>query len=189
MTFSAQPLKRHRGFSLMEVVIALAVFATGLVVLVGLLPQNLEGMRKSSAKSMQRRIAQNIIGELMLNDWDRLHLFGSKTGELRYFDSQGIPLEEYSDQTVFTARIKVLPRDVNLDQNLSLESAEISESQNYKLPDDEGIEKTTSQHARRVIIEVTDVPLKEFDFDDPANRKRILRVGTVVANLNDVRFE
>ena len=170
----------------MEIVIALGIFATAIVVLLGVLPQNLDGMRKASARSMERRIAQNIIGELMLNDWDRLHLFDSEKGQVRYFDAQGIPLTEFSIETVFTARIRVIPRDVNIDQNRSLESANVSDAQDYRLPDDQGVEKSTNQHARRIIVEITDVPDENFDFNDPANEKRFLRVGSVVANLNDI---
>lgn len=178
--------KRSVAFSLIEVVITLGIFATGLVVLVGVLPQNLNSMRTSSAKSLERRIAQNIIGELMLNDWDKVHLFGAQNGSLRFFDAQGVEMQGFDTKsTIFTARIKVLPRDVNLDQNRSLESVAVSDALNYKLPDDEEILKSTNQHARRIVVEVVDIPDENFDFDDPENKRHILRVGTVVANLNE----
>ena len=42
--------------------------------------------------SLKRRIAQNIIGELMQNEWQRLHLFDSEGNEYRYYDAQGIEI-------------------------------------------------------------------------------------------------
>jgi uncharacterized protein (TIGR02598 family) len=174
------------GFTLIEVVIALAIFSMGLVTLLGMIPQNLDRMRKASSKSIERRIAQNIIGELMLNEWDRLHLFNSSGGDYRYFDAQGIELTGYSFDTIFTARVRVLPRDVNLDQDRSLQTALVSDKGNHGLPDDSSITKSTSQHARRVIVEVTDIPKENFDFDDVTSRRHFLTVGTVIANLNDV---
>ena len=68
-----------------------------------------------------------------------------------------------------------------------LETALISERNNHSLPDDAGsMPKSASQHARRIILEVSDTPLENFNFDDPGNKGRFLRVGTVIANLNDV---
>lgn len=178
--------QNQEGFSLIEIVIALAIFSTGILVLMGVLPQNLEDMRTASSKSMERRIAQNVIGELMLNEWERLHLFNTNSTDYRYFDAQGIEITGFNLNAIFTARVRVLPRDVNLDQDRSLESVSVSQANNQTLPDDENISKSTSQHARRVIVEVTSIPQENFDFDDPRNEGRFLRVGTVVANFNEV---
>lgn len=174
------------GFSLIEIVIALTIFSTGILLLVGVLPQNLDDMRSASAKSMERRIAQNIIGELMLNEWEQLHLFNTPRGSYRYFDAQGIELDDFTLDAIFTARVRILPRDVNLDQDRSLESVPISRVNVQRLPDDESLSKSTNPFARRIIVEVTDIPQEEFDFEDPRNEGRFLRVGTVVANFNDV---
>ena len=178
--------KSDPGFTLIEVVIALGIFSAGFLLLVGIIPNSLDSMRTASSKSLERRIAQNIIGELMLNEWERLHRFNTSSGEYRYFDAQGIELSEFSLQAIFTARVRVLPRDVNLDQDRSLETVPISKRNNHSLPDDNGMTYSTSQHARRIIVEVTDIPLENFDFDDPNNKRRFLQVGTVIANLNDV---
>lgn len=174
------------GFSLIEIVIALTVFSTGILLLVGVLPQNLDDMRTASAKSMERRIAQNIIGELMLNEWEQLHLFNTPRGRYRYFDAQGIELDNFNVDAIFTARVRILPRDVNIDQDRSLENVSVAQFNTERLPDDESLSRSTNRYARRVIVEVTDIPQEEFDFEDPKNEGRFLRVGTVVANFNDV---
>lgn len=175
------------GFSLVEVVLAMAIFSTSLLLLLALLPQNLSSMRESSSLSIRHRIAQNLIAELLLNDWDQLHRFDTDKNVL-YFDTQGIPTEEYTFDTVFLARVRVMPRDVNIDQDRSLERITISSSSAHSLVDDTGVTASTNQHARRIVVEVADSPIEEFDFDDPTNAKHIVRIGTVVANLNDLDF-
>ncbi|MDA7920131.1 Verru_Chthon cassette protein B [Verrucomicrobiales bacterium] len=174
------------AFSLIEVAIALAIFSSGIMLVFSMLPGSLYNMKEASSRSVERRIAKNLVNDLMLNEWDRLHQFDSKQLGIRYFDSQGIELSEHGIDAIFTARIRIHPRDVNLDANRTLERVAISDSEDYALPDDNRTSKSTSQHTRRITIEVTDVPLQSFDFDDVKNANRFRRFSTVVANMKDI---
>lgn len=177
---------RTRAFSLIEVAIALAIFSSGIMLLFLMLPGSLYNMKEAASRSIERRIAKNLVNELMLNEWELLHQFDSKQFGIRYFDSQGIELSEYGIKAIFTARIRIYSRDVNIDPNRTLEKVDISDSQDYALPDDTRLSKSTSKHTRRITVEVTDVPLESFDFDDLENAGRIRRFSTVVANMKDI---
>lgn len=178
--------KSRSGFTLVEVAVALAIFSSTLLLLFLSLPQSLDNMNDASSTSLQRRIAQNLVGEIMLSDWATIHDFSSTGNNLRFYDAQGIPTREFDDLlTIFTARIRILPRDVNIDQDRSLEGLTLPPESFYTLPDDETVLNSTSQHARRIIIEVTNVPVDDFDFDDPENANSIVSMGTLVANLNE----
>ena len=177
---------RSRAFSLIEVAIALAIFSSGIMLLFSMLPGSLYNMKEASSRSVERRIAKNLVNELMLNEWELLHRFDSRQLGIRYFDSQGIELSDYGIDAIFTARIRIHSRDVNIDPDRTLESVDVSDSQDYKLQDDAQLSKSTSQHTRRISVEVTDVPLESFDFDDPKNARSIRRFSTVVANMKDI---
>ncbi len=186
MNHAENPSLRIRAFSLIEVAIALAIFSSGVLLLFSMLPGSLHTMKEASSRSIERRIAKNLVNELMLNEWELLHQFDSRQLGTRHFDSQGIELSEYGIDAVFTARIRVYPRDVTVDPDRTLESITVSDSEDYALPDDTQLTKSTSQHVRRITVEVTDVPLESFDFDDAENAGRFRSFSTVVANMKDI---
>ncbi|TLD71910.1 Verru_Chthon cassette protein B [Phragmitibacter flavus] len=64
-----------KGFSLAEVAIAVAIAATGLVTLLGIIPAGLDSVRGAGETTSSARIASQVIGEIQLSDW------GSKSGE------------------------------------------------------------------------------------------------------------
>ncbi|MDF1739487.1 MAG: Verru_Chthon cassette protein B [Verrucomicrobiales bacterium] len=185
MTPAEEAPRSTYAFSLIEVAIALAIFSSGILLLFSMLPGSLFTMKEASSRSIERRIARNLVNDLMLNEWERLHQFDSRQLGSRHFDSQGIELSEYGMNAIFTARIKIHSRDVNIDPDRTLEEIDISDSGDYSLPDDTYLGKSTSQHSRRITVEITDVPLETFDFDDPENAKRFRSFSTVVANMKD----
>lgn len=185
MTPAVKAPRRAHAFSLIEVALALAIFSSGILLLFSMLPGSLFTMKEASSRSIERRIARNLVNDLMLNEWEVLHQFDSRQLGSRYFDSQGIELSEYGIDAIFTARINIHSRDVNIDPNRTLEEVGISDSEDYSLPDDIYLGKSTSQHSRRITVEITDVPLESFDFDDPENATRFRRFSTVVANMKN----
>ncbi len=100
------------GFSLIEVTISIAITAVALVALMGMLPAGMKTMREATDRAVETRIHQQILGEVMLADWDdqtRLqNLFHDK---IRYYDDQGIELEagmdDFDFSHVYTARIQI----------------------------------------------------------------------------------
>jgi len=172
----------RQAFTLVEVTIALGLVAGGVVVLLALLPASLGTMGEASRTAVERRIAQNLIGELMRTKWEELsYQDGSPP---RYFDSQGIelPLEIWSTRpglVSFTARISVPRQDVRIDQDDTL----LSVSQTIPYSKGDLITPFTNPHLRRVTVDITDVPIQGFDFDDALNRNRFRSYSSVVCNL------
>jgi prepilin-type N-terminal cleavage/methylation domain-containing protein len=64
--------KTHRGFSLTEVAVAIAVIAFAVVVLVALIPTSLEAFRKAIDSTVTAQIAQRIISEAQETDFEFL---------------------------------------------------------------------------------------------------------------------
>ncbi len=78
----------------------------------------------------------------MLSEWQQLHLFNSTRGDYRFFDAKGIELDDFSIYVTFTALLRVLPRDANLDQNRSLESVPVSSGYKQGLPADKNFKQS-----------------------------------------------
>ncbi len=60
---SAQRHSSSSGFSLVEVVLALAVVAVGLITIIGLFPQGLSSARRAMDDSLSAMVAQDVIAE------------------------------------------------------------------------------------------------------------------------------
>jgi len=87
---------RH-GFSLVEVVIALAIAATGFVTLLGLLPQGLAMSRSAASMAAKTRIVELMAGELASTPWSKISWTGhgnTASGGKRFFDDQGIEVKQ-----------------------------------------------------------------------------------------------
>ncbi len=76
-----------QGFSLVEVTIAVAVAALGLVTLMGLLPQGINMARESAQMSTGSRIIQKLSGEMQSASWEDITWKGYSP--LRYFTAEG----------------------------------------------------------------------------------------------------
>jgi uncharacterized protein (TIGR02598 family) len=178
---------------LIEVTLSLGIVASGILLLFALVPEGLNTLHEASKKSMGRQIAQNIISDMLLHDWDELHTFdsvgtgGSGVG-VRYFDDYGIELTAaQKDDAVFRVRVRVAPRDMVLDHYNPLPAAP-----NYQLPDDPGtFGNGTMANLRRVHVDITNVPTPYFD--NPANfgtnsqpDHRVRTFTTIISNQMDV---
>jgi uncharacterized protein (TIGR02598 family) len=86
----AFPPPEAKAFSLIEVMLALAIASVGFVTMLGLLPHGLHLVQTSAEMSAEARIKQKLSGELLLASWDELTWNGY--GPTRYFNDQGIEL-------------------------------------------------------------------------------------------------
>ncbi|HUF63645.1 MAG TPA: Verru_Chthon cassette protein B [Verrucomicrobiales bacterium] len=78
---------RSGAFTLVEVTIALGICATVLMTLLALLPTSLETMRQAAAMATEARIAESIVGEAQLTDWQEM--IENMDGAVLYFDAEG----------------------------------------------------------------------------------------------------
>ena len=132
------------GFSLVEVVIAMAIAAVGIVSILGLLPHSLETIKKTGNLTSEARIVQKIAGEYNLGGWTE----GADT-RYQYFDDQGIEIERsdpgFQNRFVYVARLDV-------------------PALNVSLPSDGGTGQV-QQNLRRVIVKIAAVPVLDFNFE------------------------
>ena len=128
-----------RGFTLIETVLAIGIVATVLVALLGLLPTGSQILSEAGRGTVGARIAQQLIGEVQLAEYDDIDQFNNKT---RYYNDMGTAVSPADSTRVYTARIEV-------------------ESGNPPIP---GAKE--SEYLRRVIIKVSNNPGSP-DFSDP----------------------
>src|SRR5690606_28035563 len=88
---------RERGFSLIEVTIAMAIAAVALVTLLGLIPQGMNTMREAGDQAIQGRIHQQLLNEIQMTPFEDKN--GTSLIDIYdkmefFYDSQG---EELSD--------------------------------------------------------------------------------------------
>lgn len=61
--------KSSRGFSLIEVIVAMGIVATVMVGLIGIMPAGVESLHDASTTAIQSRIVQELISDAQQSDW------------------------------------------------------------------------------------------------------------------------
>lgn len=181
------PISSPRGFSLVEVTIAMAIAAIGILSVIGLIPQGMETMREATDQAVEGRIHQQILSELQMADFDALDtVYNSASGPLQfYYDDQG---EEIGDSGsgalrdgsvhVYTARVTV-PKSTGGSLPQSVGGA------SYAGFSFEGPGGPANAYARPVVVEVAAVGNKgtEFKFDEEDNRRMISTYQSTLVKL------
>jgi uncharacterized protein (TIGR02598 family) len=159
------PRQAQGGFSLVEVAMATAIAALGIVVILGIIPGGLESIRKAGNTSAEARIVAQIIGEVQLSDWlgtgagaaapggSPITMPGllALTTRRWFFDDQAAPLLEGAN---------------NFDTALSyVARVRFSPSAGGVVVPPGGAPMTNTA---AVIVDLAAVPLRDFDFDDSA---------------------
>ncbi len=102
------PSAGHSGFSLVEVAVAIAIFAIALVALLGLLPQGMSNFRKAMDTTITAQIAQRIMHDLQQSQFNEVI-------DLTNLPQETVPpvTSPYLDQTRLVAGqpMRVCPRN------------------------------------------------------------------------------
>lgn len=88
---SLRPASRSlaKGFSLVEVTLAVAIASLAIITLLGLIPQGLEMSRKTGLLTNNSHILEQIIRDLENTQFSLLPAPGAATNQRRYFNDQG----------------------------------------------------------------------------------------------------
>ncbi len=144
--------RRHGGFSLVEVTLAVAIAALGIITLLGLLPQGLAMSQKTSIMVSNSNILENVIRDLDNTQFSLLPVATTR----RYFNNEGYEVLEDADDISFVAEINPLRR-------AALPRAE-----------------TEQLYLKRVIIRIATTSSSGFDFN-PTNRLSYVTYNHIIA--------
>ena len=123
-------LRRGRGFTLVEVTVALGIVSFALLGLVGLLPVGLQTFKSAMDTSVRSQIVQRVFTDVTETDFDTLM---STPPPDRYFDDQG---NEVAQQfSVYQAHLQItgstaLPAVSSPTPNANLATVEIQIASN-----------------------------------------------------------
>ena len=153
--------RKRGGFSLVEVALAVAIAAVGLVAVLGVLPSSLSSVRDAGNLSGKGRIIGEILGELQLSDWGAMSGNGRTTTEKNsgwvglvnvvgrkwFFDDQANPIFEgdpdFKSQLSFVAQVRLSTNPVTV-------------------PGD----ATPAANLKNVQVDIAVIPDKNFTFAD-----------------------
>ncbi len=134
------------GFSLAEVLFALAITSFALLALIGVLPEGLRSLQNAQRQEAEARIVQHVAARYQLKTWDELGALMQQQADLAY-DGNGAPVERSSRDMAFRAK------------------AEVTEA--APLPN----ETAASPYLRRVRVRITNLPNNAAAFDNPAQHR------------------
>lgn len=146
------------GFTLIEVVIAMLLASVVMVTIFGVLSHVSIDVVESDTKSTQARIAQEVVAEILLNDWSSIREYD---GELRYFDPEGNPLavgegsDSEPDFWAYLVKIEIRSEQAEVPGTEPSESDQVGDD---------------SVVSRRVIVKVTDGYVPDYDFEGKKHR-------------------
>lgn len=183
----------HRGFSLIEVTIAMAIAAVAIVTLLGLVPQGMDTMRQAGDEAIQGRIHQQILNELQMTPFvdlqgksplDQYHhmefFYDSQGEEISDSKNQGSVTEERkkgSFSHIYSARVSIPSVGGSTQAPNSVGASTFS---GYKFGGDQ-----PNEFVRPVIVEVAPVAGlgEDFKWDDDENRRMISTYQSVVVKM------
>jgi uncharacterized protein (TIGR02598 family) len=140
------------GFSLVEVALAVAIAALGIITCLGLLPEGMEMSRKTGQLAINSNIIDQIIRDLENAEWSVTSVPGGNiggaggSGNVRIYDYQGTPLIDGDAQSAASY------------------VAQINSGQPLFLPGATG--GTQQKYLRRLVVKVASSQDPGFDFSN-----------------------
>jgi uncharacterized protein (TIGR02598 family) len=97
----------QRGFSIMEVTLALGIVAIACVSIIALVPAGIQGFRSAMDQTLGSQIVKRLINEAQQTDYRELIKITADQPMTRYFDDAGTELAA-DKQHVYTAELTVV---------------------------------------------------------------------------------
>lgn len=174
-SLSGKVKKTQKGFSLVEVVLAVGIMAMGVVTILGLLPHGMEMSRKTANEQAETRIVEQLVGEMQSADWTTMGgLIGGGSEIKAYFDDQGLRLlnaeSSVGSGLVYMARVLIV-NNSEIDQGAPLPGKNNNAVNNKNL--------------RRVTIEVAATQNPLFDFDNPPPAVQVKRYTQLIGKMRN----
>ena len=94
------------GFSLAEVLIAIAIISFALLALIGVLPEGLRSLQNAQRQEAEARIVQHVAAHFQLKPWDEIAAMAADAMDLD-FDGNGAPVTPSSNDTIYRARAEL----------------------------------------------------------------------------------
>ena len=98
---SQSPARLSHGFSLIEVTIALGVFAFAMIPIIGLVSSGMKSLRGSMDDGVRGEIVRKVVGEAGRVPYTNLST--AFNNRLFYFDDEGVQQASSNAQTIFVA--------------------------------------------------------------------------------------
>jgi uncharacterized protein (TIGR02598 family) len=158
--------RRSSGFTLAEVMIALSIVATVMVGMLAAMPQALRSIRESNNLTIMGRIAQEIIGDIQMSEWDDIDK-NFKSQKFSY-DNEGLPFEGRVGQyQTYEARVELLQQPASLGDNLQ-----------YR-----------TDHMLKVKVQVEYLTNGIYNKNDEIRKRNTQEYHFVVANQNKLKVQ
>jgi hypothetical protein len=105
------------GFSLIEVTIALGVFAFAMIPIIGLVSSGMKSLRGSMDEGVRGEIVRKVVAEAGRVPYTNLWTF---SGSLFYFDDEGVQQTNSNALTIFVASNTVAPPPLLITTNTNI---------------------------------------------------------------------
>ena len=97
--------QQKQGFTLVEIVVAIAIIALACVPLLALLPAGIHTIQRGKQEIIDQTILRDIHNELSSAEWEKTKNLKDFHQKLRYFDNEAIPIEE--EKAAYTIQILI----------------------------------------------------------------------------------
>lgn len=176
-----------RGFTLIEVTLAVGISALALVGLLAMIPQGVMTMKRATDTAIEARIHQLIVAEIAQTDWQKRGLYDYRAAgsNVRFYDDQGIRVaESEKDKAIYTVRL-VLPGADNGGQKIPLQLPARLGNSGAQLFDTSDPSK--SEPMQLIIMEITSAPSVDTidKFDQQQNWPSIRTYRSTMSRLVD----
>jgi len=104
------PVRSARGFTLIEVTLAVGISSIALVGLLAMIPQGVMTMKRATDTAIEARIHQLLVAEIAQTDWQHRGKYDYRApgSDVRFYDEQGIQISEQEKQrAIYTVRVSL----------------------------------------------------------------------------------